>query len=445
MENYLCSIPYTQTVCSKIMLDRLKNALWIAVLATVACSRNNGPGFSDEAPFRLHISNNYNLQQAEYAAFLTDQSGVVRAFRWLPPNDSTQLTVPDAAPGERFDATLLEMKISVQPGSGIRDTTVALTTYTNLFNGAAMQLRDLNYLLITDLSIQLNGVFSLDSIVVSDGLPFSVPQAVNNFLGVYRVWHTGRIWCRLKVNSEPFWRYCFFENIKDATYQVAVDVTTLPQLPSPTAINFPLFTDWQVQIDRMFDLTARQFLPLGPPLPVPGNAVPVFDQFPVYEPANLPQAGYRLRAIGPETGTNGYRYACDLFYDQLPTQLPALGFDVQLAGPVRNRQAELDCTGFIQLLALRWKSASGANLSWEVQLAPSNTGRLEYQLPEVPAALANQFPVLKNYAFAPQLEVRAESYQKLSAYPEVIVRRLEQADPLWKMKAGYLARTRIFE
>ncbi len=48
------------------------------------------------------------------------------------------------------------------------------------------------------------------------------------------------------------------------------------------------------------------------------------------------------------------------------------------------------------------------------------------------------------YNFGGQVRVRAEGYEQLGAYEEVVARRMLQDDPLWQMKAGYTARERIF-
>lgn len=426
------------------MYNRLFYLLFALSVAAFGCNKNEGPDQPDTA-FSLNFHNDYNLVEAQYAVFLSDKEGLVRAFRWLPGSDSAVVQVPDAKAGDRFDCTLFQIKIQVMP-NGARDTTVELTTYTNLFNGASFHLRDLNFLQNTDLGIQFTGLNSLDSIVVPDGLTFALPQPANNFRGEYRVLHTGRIWCRVKINGEPNWRYVYLENITGDTHNVTLDATTLPLLNNSSAsIDLPLFANWEYQLDRIIDLDTRQFLPLGAPLPIPGGPIPIFDQIAVFEPTNLPAAGYRLRASGYDLSVGGFGYACDLFFDNPPSQLPALDFDFQLSTPVDNRQTSLSCSGFMQLLALRRTQTGAPRLTWEVLLEPANTGQLTYRLPEVPSELSTLFPGLKNYDFGQQLEVRAESYQKLNAYPQVIARRMLQGDPLWQMKAGYVARMRVFK
>ena len=428
------------------MSNRLYFVLLVVVFGWFGCQKNDGPEPPTGPAFSLNFQNDFNLLEAEYAIFITDNTGQVRAFRRLPGNETTQVVVPDAQTGDRFDCTLVQIKIRVLPGTSVRDTTVELTTYTNLFNGASFQLRNLNYLQSTDLVLQLSGLNTLDSIIVPDGLTFDLPQAANNFRGEFRVLHTGRIWCRIKMNSEPNWRYVYLENINSPTHTVILDAGALPQLNGPSAaIGLPLFTSWAYNLDRIINADQKQFLQIGAPLPIPGGATPVFDQINVFEPPNLPSAGYRLRVSGIDLTPNSYGYACDLFFNNLPNQLPAADFDFQLSAPVNNRETSLTCTGFMQLLALRRTQVGFPKLSWEVLLAPANSGELSYRLPDVPADLANTFPGLKNYDFGSRLEVRAESYQNLNAYPEVISRRMKQDDPLWQMKAGYVARVRVFE
>lgn len=410
------------------------------------CQKNDGSGLPADPAFRLDFHNEFNQVERQYAVFISDKNGQLRAFRWLPGNDTARVTVPDAQTGDRYDCTLAEINILVAPGSGVRDTTVTLTTYTNLFNGASFHLRDLGFLQNTDLSIQFTGLNTLDSIVVPDGLSFSHPQPANDFQGVYRVLHTGRIWCRVKVNGEPDWRYVYLENINSPTHNVVVDAGTLPQISGPAlSVGLPLLTNWDYQLDGIINAEQRHFLALGPALPIPGSAVPIFDQINTFEPFNTLFSGYRLRATGFDSAPGSYGYACDLFFNDLPDFLPAPVFDIQLATPTDNRQASFTCNGFMQLLALKRYLVNMPKLSWEVLLAPPNTGQMSYRLPEVPQELAELFPGLENYDFGDQLEIRAESYLALNAYPEVIARRMQQDDPLWQMKAGYVARKRVFQ
>lgn len=54
------------------------------------------------------------------------------------------------------------------PGSGLRDTTITLTTYTALASGETINFRNLAYKRTTDLRFNLTGVNAFDSIIVAD-------------------------------------------------------------------------------------------------------------------------------------------------------------------------------------------------------------------------------------------------------------------------------------
>ncbi|MBK9335720.1 MAG: hypothetical protein IPM98_03685 [Lewinellaceae bacterium] len=393
--------------------------------------------------FRLFSTTPSTSPKHSTLFFLSDEDGLVRAFRWLPGADTARVSVPDARAGDRFDCTVVRIVPLLAPGSGIRDTTVTMTTYTGLTEGGDIYLREPDFLKTTDLTITFTGVSTLDSIVVPDGLTFALPQADNNFRGEYRVFHTGRFWCRVKVNGEPNWRYLFFDNVTTPTLEITRDASDLSLLADPSAtIALPFITTWNYQLDRVMDLSQNQFLALGALIPIPGGPIPVFDALRVFEPPGLPANGYRLRLSGFDAAPGGYGYECDLFFQIPPAALPLPAFDIQPTTLADDRLLGVLNTGPIDLLA--FTRTGTPNLTWEVLAAPSTTGLVTYRLPDVPAELANLFPNLGMYNFGGQVRVRAEGYEQLGAYEEVVARRMLQDDPLWQMKAGYTARERIF-
>jgi hypothetical protein len=82
------------------------------------------------------------------------------------------------------------------------------------------------------------------------------------------------------------------------------------------------------------------------------------------------------------------------------------------------------------------------NIQWEVITKPSN-GIVLYILPDVPPELGNRYPLLKNYDFNTQVRARAEKYERLN-YEQAVQKQLENADPLWQARGGYLGREENF-
>lgn len=428
------------------MAIRLYQFILLLLFLAVGCQKNDGPEIPETAVFSINVHNEVDILHAQYAVFLSDKNGQTKAFRWIPGSDTARVMVPGSEPTDRFDCTVVKIEPFLAPGTGVRDTTVSLTTYTNLYNGANIHLHETNYLKSTDLSLKFTGVSSVDSIVVPQGLTFAFPQAGNNFEGQYRVLHTGRIWFRVRVNGESTWRYAFFENINDASYSATVDLTDLQPLPpNPALVSLPLLTDWNFELDRVIDLDKKEFLSLGGNQRIPGGPIPVFDQLNVYEPPSLPQNGYRLRISGFDTNPGGYGYVCDKFFQDLPTGLQSPNFDILTASVADGRWVSIQCSGFIDLLAFTRRYTGGTlAISWEALVASSNSGAVNYRLPNVPAELGDLYAVLKNYAFNPGVEVRAEGYDKLNAYPEVVARMMLKDNPLWQMDAGYFGKIRKF-
>ena len=322
---------------------------------------------------------------------------------------------------------------------------MTLKTYTGLFNNANIYFRDQNYSLNTDLSIQFTGMTSIDSVIVPDGLTFAQPQVDNNYTGQYRVLHTGQFWCRLLVNGEDQWRYTYFDNVSSTSLDTTLDVLSLPQIPGPLGtLDLPLLAAWDYQVEQVLDLDDQRFLAIGDLLRAPGGAIPVFDELAVFAPPGGTNAGYRIRFSGNDSGPGGYGYTCDRFFADLPTALEAPDFDIAATGVVNERWITVQCSGFIDLLSISRTCSGTPNITWEALLAPDNSGGNTYRLPDIPSEIATLLPKLANYGFDAGVSVRAESYESLNVYPEVIGRMMRQDDPLWQMKAGYIARERRF-
>lgn len=420
----------------------------IFVLFISACKKDENPNPPAAPAFEITLHNDFDFSEAEYAVFLSDEEGLMRAFRWLPANDTAHAAVADARSDEVFDCTVVRITSINVPGTGVYDTTVVLTTYTNRSNGDDIYLRSPNYVQTTDLQVTLTNFNTLDSIVVPDGMTFDQPRAGNNYQGQYRVLHSGRIWLRLRINGEANWRYAMFDPVTNTSLNVTVDASALPLINTPPgSITLPFFAAWNCRIDRVISAGQQQFLAIGGNIPVPGGAVPIFDRLDVFEPPNPATGTYRLRISGADVTPGGYTYYCDRLVSPLPATLPEPNFDVQPTTVTGPRVIAVKCIGDFDLLSLTREQKGTTNFRWEALVAPANStgGIVTYRLPDVPKDLTGRFPRLKSYDyFGNSVRVRAERYDLYNSYQSVAEQLLLMNDPLWQMKGGYLARERIF-
>ncbi len=422
----------------------------IALLALASCEKDLPLPVPPTQHYELYVANEYNELQAHYAVYLSDSDGKIRVYRDLVGNDTAKVVVSDAKVTDRFDCTVV--KITTLQTNGLRDTTITLSTYTNLGSGEQINLRDLTYRQNIDLKIQFTGVTSVDSIIVADGLTFTRPQPGNSFNGFYRVQHTGKLWLRVLVNGEDHWRFLYFDNVSGPTLETTVDVALLPViLAKPTNIAFPFSAPWQYKVEGLVDSTKNQFLPLGDLQRAPGGAVPVFAQLDVFQPvdneefnpAGLPYTAYRMNIRGFDGSPTGYTYVLDKLFATLPVALPLPDFDLQPTVAPNGRFMAVQCVGSFDVLAFSRSRSGTPNITWEVYTrpaVPNSNGLVSYRLPDVPADLGNRFPVLKNYNFNGPTSARAESYEKLTDYNAIIRLRLGNNDPIWQMKGGYIGR-----
>ncbi len=421
---------------------RSVSLLAFILLVFAACEKDPTPlPPAVDAPFIVHIDNEYNDLQAQYAVFLSDVDGKVRAFRWLPGSDTAQLQVTDARTSDRLDCTIVRLTTVQAQGSG--DTSLSVQTYTQLASGQTIHLRSPIYQQTTNLQLDLTNLSSLDTIIVSDGLTFSRPQPNNNFSGLYQVQHTGRMWVRLKVNGEPNWRFLLLDNVSGETLAVTVDVSLLPSLlTAPKSITLPFTAPWKYKIEGVVDTATRQYLALGDLLRSPGGFTPIFGELAVYEPIVKPYQGYRMMVAGSNIAPGGYTYASDGYYADVPGSLPLPSFDLEPTTAASNRFIAVKCVGNFDLLALARTRTGNPNISWEVFIQPVN-GILSYRLPDIPTTLAQRFSALKNYDFGNSVVVRAENYERLEGYEAVVKKLLSNDDPYWRAKAGYLSREEV--
>jgi hypothetical protein len=428
---------------------RFACATW-AVFSLFSCDKNNPPAGTGDPLYRIVVNNEFNPLEAKFAVFLSDPDGKILIYKDIEPYDTTHLEVPGSSAGDLFDCTVVRISTLDAPGSGVKDTLVQLTTYTRLPAGETLNLRNLFFQQITDLNVTFTGATTIDSIIVPDGLTFVRPQPFNNFNGQYQILHTGKFWIRLKANGEPGWRFILFENVTGSTFQTTVDVNLmLPIFAAPATLTFPFPAPWQYNLDGVVDTAALRFVPLGDQLRAPGGAIPVFNQTRIFQPVSndvfnpepKPYKGFRFRATGSDASPGGYTYFCDFFSDSVPKQLPQPAFDLLPTVLSDNRLVATQCAGSFDVLVFARSRSGTPNINWEVYIPPVN-GIVMYRLPDVPPALGDRFPVLKNYDFGGAVKARAERYEQLN-YPEAVHRKLSNTDPLWQAKGGYTGREEI--
>lgn len=432
-------------------MNILRSALFtIALFSIFSCDKASPPVEPDPV-FEVFVQNDFFEIQAKYAIFLSNEDGEMLAFRWLPGEDTAQIQIPGSKPSDRFDCTILKVKTVEDNGTGVTDTTLTLTTYTQLASGQNINLRDLFFHQVTTLKFTLTGFTSLDSIVVSDALALSRPQANNNYYGEYLVNNTGRCWMRVLINGEHFWRFLTFSDAGAVLDAHTIDASQmLLILAPPRPIEFPFVTTWQYKLDGVVDTSQMEFFPLSQHHRAPGGSVIVYNSDQVFEPVNNdvfePNRPYidlfRLQTSGQTGTTSGYTYQSDNFYPAVPASLPEPPFDLEPTTLANNRAVAVHCVGDFDLLAFARTRAGTPNINWEVITKPKN-GIVLYRLPDVPKALGDLYPALKNYDFNTSVRARAEHYERMS-YDEVVRHRLVNADPLWKARGGYLGKEKNF-
>lgn len=429
---------------------RFTCCLLAVVLAFAGCEKD--PYVSPTPLFSVHVQNDYSEIQSRFALFLSDTDGKLLAFRWLPGNDTAQIRVPDATANDRLDCTVVKITSFEAPGTGIRDTTVQLTTYSQILSGETIRLRDPEYRQVLDFRVNFTDFTSFDSIIVPDGLTFIRPQASNNYTGQYRVYHTGQVWVRVLANGDPHWRFTRIDNVNGPVLVTTLNVNQMtPIFAKSPKVQFPFVSTWRYKVDGIIDSVGKIFLPIGDLLRAPGGFVPTFNQLAVIEPNSgdaqiqvpLPYQLYRFSAEGPNSSGDNYHYYIDKIYKTLPQLAPVPDFDINPTALADNRSVAVQCVGKFDVLSFNWTSNSALKANWEVLARPGND-IVAYHLPEVPTALSDLYAPLRGYQFSGDVRVRAESYDQYNLFEAIVREKLRNPDPLWQSRAGYLAREEVF-
>jgi hypothetical protein len=428
-----------------MFIKRITFIVLFGFLFFSACKEKEPIVIDTTTPFNVVFKNDYSIISNRYAAFLSDIDGKTLAFTWLKGEDSTHLTIPDWDESlPQPDLTLI--RIQKIEASGSVDSSLYVQTFTAVKNGKTLILDQIEYEKTTFLTFTLTGITSLDTIIVPDGLTFSKPSTLNNFTGVYRVQHTGKIWLRLRVNGEGFWRYMYFDNVNDAQLTATLPIALLPHQYDPKPITLPYITNWRYRVDGVIDTANNKYLALGDLSRAPGGTTFSFSELNVYEPIPfdpipnpLAYNAYRIKFSGINSDGNGYHL--DDFFNAIPANLPQPNFEITPGFLSDNRLVSCKTTGQFDVMVFNRKKEGNPSILWETFHAPSNS--IDYRLPDIPTQIANIYPDLTNYNFGQKVNARADSYARKEGYEAVLETIFTNIDPFWKAKASYIGLEKV--
>lgn len=430
------SKPFFSSAIHSFLLVIVLSGLFIIT----ACHKT--PPEEPRPSYTLNFSNDFNLLQARYAAYLTDAEGKVVLFKWLSSSDTSSLVIP-FSDFDHYDCTIFKMVIT--PTAIRMDTTVELISYQQVPNQTTIYLRNTEPVVITDLRVQFTGISTLDTIIVPNGLTFIKPQESNSFFGHYNIRHHGDFWLRARFDGDPHWRYMVFNNYQSTDLSVTLDKNILPALTNPNAIiQLPFLAPWQYQIQGELDNNINRLMPIGDLRRAPGGGTPLLDQLEVFRPEILSFTRYRIQMQGSSTLPGGYTYYCDQFFPTIPAALPAPSFQVSATNLSDSRLVGVQCSGDFNNLVITRNNNSIPSITWTALAAPNKNGITTHRLPDVPGEIITLFPSLKNYSLGDKVWVRAEKYQSLTGFETVQSNLFLNSDPYWKAKAGMLGVEQIF-
>lgn len=392
--------------------------------------------------YSIRFDNAFNLLQARYAAYLTDEEGKVVLFKWLPSSDTSSLTIPFSN-FNKYDCTVFKMVIT--PTATRMDTAVEMISYSQVPNATTIYLRNTDPVVITDLKVQFTGLSTLDSIIVPNGLTFVKPQESTSFFGHYNVRHQGDFWLRARFDGDPHWKYMVFNNYHDADLTVSLDKNILPGFVNANdIIQLPFIAQWQYQIQGEVEGNESRLMPIGDLRRAPGGAIPLLTQLEVFRPESVNFSRYRVQVQGTTTNSDAYTYHCDQYFTNLPNSLPTPTFSIGSTTLGDSRLVGVQCSGDFNNLVISRTNSTIPSISWTAYAIPNKGGITTHRLPDVPTELGVLFSGLKNYAFGNQVLVRAEKYQTLTGFDAVQSKLFLNDDPNWKAKSGMLGIERSF-
>ena len=422
-------------------MHKINVLLFLSMFAFWGCHKD--PGTTPKEDFSLVFENEFNLLQGQFAAFLSDQEGAIKAFRWLDGVGSSTITAKNLGE-EQLNCTIA--KITILDTSSGPDTSIVLTTYEKLVSGSTINLRNLNYKKSIDYRIQFKNITSLDTIIVPDGVTFVKPQASNNFFGHYKIYQTGDFWLRFKIDGEPYWRYMIYNNFEDTELSDQIDPHILPKMnDNLPKIGLPFYTNWDYNLEGVLDLEAARLIPIGDLDRAPGGAIPVLNQLTVYKPDNQIFNSYHVKVTGFNGSGGGYTYYYDRLFDQVPSTLPEADFDVSPTTLNDGRLIAVNCSGDFDAVVITRKNNNKPSITWQyITGAAKDNGTVTVRLPDTPDEISNIFTPLKSYNFAQQTLVRAERYEFIDGIGELYARMLTNSDPFWQAKAQMMGKERQF-
>lgn len=412
----------------------------IACLLLVACNKENPPA---KESFSITLNNEFSLLQARYAAFLTDETGEVLAFNWLNSKDTTTLSLR-FADVTTFDCTVVKIFNAGTPSAPSEK--VELITYTNVKNGALVNLRDLDNDDKDDIKLQFTNIISLDSLIFPEGTPSVMPQESTNYFGVFEVKHTGDFWLLAKVNGDPSWRYFTFKNYATTVNPYYIDAALLPKMQNAIPkVKFPFTARWRYHIDGFLDVDQQKIIPLGDTYEEPDANVAIGDVLSVYRPEDITLTGYKLDVEGTMlAGSNSYTLRINRWYDALPTEVEAPDFTVKPTLVNDNKQISVQCDGSFDALVVKRTISGYPAIEWSVYLEPAADSNVSYSLPQLPKDLSTSYPQLASYAFDNGNVVRAERYRRLFGYEEMLATIFTNADYYWQTKNELMSVEKTF-
>lgn len=401
------------------------------ILATSACKKpwNRLP----RPPYTVTIDNSYNTLQAQYGAFIHDESGKVALFSWLKGEDTTNLTIP-FSDFTNYNCTIV--KISVIQSGISQDTTIELNTYHQIEDHSTIFLRETaSFNSSTELKIQLTGINSLDSIVIPNSRTIIQPQASNTFFGHYQVQHNGDFWIRAKFDGDPTWKYRLFKNYSSGDISLTLTPAQFaePSTP-PKQITLPFNARWNYQIMGESINSEEQWMPFDQN--IGQSNIPIANTIELVRPDNEPYSRYRILLKSAQNVNNGTVFHFDQIVNTIPESITPANFNVTPFQINDFRNITIECSGDFDMLTVKRTSPSPPYVRWTSYLPSVLNQNTIHQLPEIPDEVTRLAPALKNYNLGYTISVTGELFDNLSGFEEAQNKLLLNDNPYWKAAAG---------